>query len=109
MNECEQITNGHNRIRKAKMSSLTLRSPELQERPTKRHKNGNRFAKRAKKATNEPVFQFQRDRVDEPPKTMSDAIRAAVREGPKTNGEVLRYVQAHGFPDVTSSTVSTIL
>lgn len=41
--------------------------------------------------------------------SLSAAIRAAVADGPKTNGDVLRWVQAHGFPAVDSSTVSTIL
>jgi hypothetical protein len=41
--------------------------------------------------------------------TLSGAIRAAVAEGPKTNGEVLRYVMGHGFPDADSGTISTIL
>lgn len=42
------------------------------------------------------------------PGTLSDAIRLAVQDGPKTNGDVMRFVAAKGF-DSESSTVSTIL
>jgi len=51
----------------------------------------------------------QEDEGGAPKVTLSGAIRAAVREGPKTNGEVVRYLLDHGFPDASSSTVSTIL
>jgi hypothetical protein len=42
-------------------------------------------------------------------KGLSHAIRQAVIDGPKSNGEVLRYVQAHGHPDAKNSSVGTIL
>lgn len=41
--------------------------------------------------------------------TLSAAIRAAVREAPRTNTEILDAVKREGFPTTDSNSVSTLL
>ncbi|MDE2097833.1 MAG: hypothetical protein KGL39_11340 [Patescibacteria group bacterium] len=88
-----------------RQTAAPVEEPRIQRALPAPRKAARRTAKTAramKSATASPVFESNK------PLSITDAIRAAVREAPRTNAEVLDAVRLMGI-NTESSTVSTIL
>jgi hypothetical protein len=104
----EFIVNGSVVIEAAIFRALFVLDEPVAERPTAPKPKRGRPAKPAPRRELPDVKPPEKPQP-KPGVNYSDLVREGLKLGPMTNADLRQYVAAHGDPDVTSETISSVL